>query len=158
MISKIKQGFQELIEQANAVEASKQLDPRYATLFAVDTNALLKWKVRAKNLLAKACGLESQHFLHFEQAENFMDVTNFAQLKRVRAVFEAAQEDFEAGYVASVHDLVRAEVFDSELEQATELLNTGYDVAAAVVAGVVLETAIREVCTKNQYLTPSSIK
>jgi hypothetical protein len=150
MTSKLKQGFQELIEQANVLETSKYLDPRYVNVYTVDANELLKWKVRAKNLLANACGLDSQHFLQFEQAEHFMFVSNFDQLKRVRAVFEAAQEDFGNGYVASVHDLVRAEVFDSELEQAAELLKSGYDLPAAVIAGVVLETAIRELCAKNQ--------
>ena len=42
--------------------------------------------------------------------------------------------------------LVQAEVFDSELEQANELLGSSYSIAAAVIAGVVLETALRELC------------
>jgi hypothetical protein len=66
------------------------------------------------------------------------------------AVFDAAREDFEGGYLVSIHDLVRAEVFGSELEQASELLKSGYDLAAAVIAGTVLETGIRELCTRNQ--------
>ena len=45
---------------------------------------------------------------------------------------------------------MRADVFESELEQASELLKSGCPVAAAVIAGVVLETAIRELCTRNQ--------
>ena len=45
--------------------------------------------------------------------------------------------------------LVQAEVFDSELEQANELLSSGYLSAAAVIAGVVLETALRELCDRG---------
>jgi DNA-binding transcriptional regulator YdaS (Cro superfamily) len=39
-----------------------------------------------------------------------------------------------------------AELFDDELEQAKELLASGYKAAAAVVAGVVIETALRKLC------------
>jgi hypothetical protein len=43
--------------------------------------------------------------------------------------------------------LVQAEVFGSELDQARELLAGGYLTAAAVIAGVVLETTLRQLCT-----------
>ena len=45
--------------------------------------------------------------------------------------------------------LVQGDVFDSELEQASELLASQYTVAAAVIAGVVLETSLREMCADN---------
>ena len=117
--------------------------------FAVDDNALLNWKVRAKNLLVRACGEESQHFIHFHESESSPFFTSFDNLLRMQSVFRAAREDFEAGYLASIHDLVRAEVFGSELEQASELLKAGYNSAAAVIAGVVLETAIRDLCDRH---------
>lgn len=66
----------------------------------------------------------------------------------MKAVFLAAREDFEGGYLSSVRTLVQAEVFDSELEQAEELLKGGCVTAAAVIAGVVLETALRELCDR----------
>lgn len=46
--------------------------------------------------------------------------------------------------------MIQAEVFDTELEQAQEFLRLNYKVPAAVIAGVVLETTIRELCTRNQ--------
>lgn len=67
----------------------------------------------------------------------------------MKAVFLAAREDFEGGYLSSVRTLVQAEMFDSELEQAEELLKGGYVTAAAVIAGVVLETALRELCDRS---------
>lgn len=45
-----------------------------------------------------------------------------------------------------MRNLVQAELFESELEQARELLAGGYVTAAAVVAGVVLETTLRQMC------------
>lgn len=150
----LKRRFQELTAQAKMLEASKHLEYDSGLgkhVEHIDSNALLNWKVRAKSLLVSACGEDSQHFKHFEEvSQGSFYSTNLATLRRMMAVFDAAREDFEGGYLASVHDLVRAEVFGSELEQASELLKSGYDLAAAIIAGVVLETAIRELCTRNQ--------
>jgi len=49
----------------------------------------------------------------------------------------------------SLRSIVQAEVFDDELEQASELFRNGYTSAAAVVAGVVLETTIRKICESH---------
>jgi hypothetical protein len=68
----------------------------------------------------------------------------------MKAVFLALHEDFQGGYLHSLRNLVQAEVFDSELEQANELLNKGYKTAAAVIAGTVLETTLRELCCQQQ--------
>ncbi|MGD0096321.1 MAG: DUF4145 domain-containing protein [Terracidiphilus sp.] len=149
----LQRRFQELTDQARKLEASKRMEYDHFSNQneeRIDSNVLLNWKVKAKALLVSACGIESQHFKHFEKSETSPFSTNIDNLRRMMAVFEAAKEDFEGGYLASVHDLVRADVFGSELEQATELLKSKYPVAAAVVAGVVLETTIRELCTRNQ--------
>jgi hypothetical protein len=76
----------------------------------------------------------------------------YERFKRTRTIFLAAQEDFEGGYLTSLRVLVQAEVFDSELEQASELLRAGYKAAGAVIAGVVLETTLRDLC--NKYNIP----
>ena len=53
-------------------------------------------------------------------------------------------DDYKGGYLISIKNLIQADVFDSQLEQATELLSSGYKLAAAVIAGVVIETALRD--------------
>lgn len=58
----------------------------------------------------------------------------------------------------SYKSIVQAEVFDTELEQAHELLNSEYYVAAAVIAGVVLETALRELCERASIVIGSMDK
>ncbi|EGH05545.1 hypothetical protein PSYAE_27014, partial [Pseudomonas amygdali pv. aesculi str. 0893_23] len=73
--------------------------------------------------------------------------TNYGILKQLRAVFLAVKEDFEGGHLNSLRNLVQAEVFTSELDQAEELLKSGYATAAAVIAGVVLETTLRDLCS-----------
>ena len=67
----------------------------------------------------------------------------------LKVVFLAAKEDYEGGYLRSILSLVHAELFDDELEQARELLASGYTVAAAIVARVVLETTLRTLCVNN---------
>jgi len=113
----------------------------------IDGEALLNWKVKVRNLLSSACGRESEHYRSFVNAEEpSMYRTNFMELKDLKAVFLAAKEDYEGGYITSIRALIQAEVFSTELEQARELLASQYLSAAAVVAGVVLETSLRQLC------------
>jgi hypothetical protein len=123
----LKRRFQELSTEAKMLEASRRMQYRASTGTNeeyVDSNALLNWKVKAKSLLVSACGEASQHFKEFDQvSQGSLYSTNLDTLRRMMAVFEAAREDFEGGYLASVRDLVRAEVFGSELEQASALLS-----------------------------------
>ena len=74
---------------------------------------------------------------------------NSEELTDLKAIFLAAKDDYEGGYVTSIRALIQAEVFDTQLEQARELITSGYNSAAAVVAGVVLETALRQLCIDN---------
>jgi hypothetical protein len=151
MKSPLSKRFEELITEAQAIETTSKLeengfggaDPQ------VERLAFLKWTVNANNLIPKACGADSPHMSHFIEASKGSMFSTFHKLQRMRIVLSAAQEDFQGGYLASAHDLVRADVFGSELEQASELLKCGYAVAAAVIAGTVLETHIRELCRRN---------
>ena len=78
-----------------------------------------------------------------------MYVTSHETLLKLMAVLTAAKEDYEGGYLNTIRNLIHAEVFDTELEQAEELLVARYHAAAAVVAGVVLETTLRQMCEDN---------
>lgn len=140
--------FGELLEQLQAIEATKQYksDSSWSGDY-VDDNAYTAWKLKARNLLAKACGETSEHFRTFVDVQTGSWETNYKTMLRLKAVFEAAREDYEGGYCNTVRNLVQAEVFGQELEQARELLSAGYLTAAAVIAGVVLETTLRELCT-----------
>ena len=113
----------------------------------VDELLLLGWQVKARNLLSRACGAESEHYKRFQDLENntrFIKTYNF--MLTLKAVFLAAKEDYEGGYLRTIRSLVHAELFDDELEQARELQASGFKAAAAVVAGVVLETTLRKLC------------
>ena len=148
----IKRRFDKLEHQAETLISTK--NARYLPQSGydqVDQSLLINWIVKVKNVLVKACGIDSQHFMNFTQAESPKSFQgSYPRFEAMLAVFRAAKKDFEGGYLVSMRGLIQAEVFDSELEQASELLRRGYDVAAAVIAGTVLETALREFCIRNQ--------
>lgn len=144
--------FGELSDQLQSLIDSKR---PYTNSFGrqcheIDSDALIEWSVKARNLLSKVCGPESEHYRSFLENEKTVSYDLYLdKLMRIRAVFLAAKEDFEGGYLRSVRTLVQAEVFDSELEQARALFKGGYVTAAAVISGVVLETTLRELCDRT---------
>ncbi len=145
--SLLAERFSDLVAQLEAVEATKKFVEGPFAGDRIDSEALLNWKIKARNLLSAACGGESEHYRSFVKAEEpSMYRTNFVELKDLKAVFLAAKEDYEGGYITSIRPLIQAEVFSTELEQARELLASQYLSAAAVVAGVVLETSLRQLC------------
>lgn len=150
MTQLLRKRFDELDAQSAVLAKTKSVSQDFnrSTTENVNREQFLAWCVKARNLLVSACGHESEHYKAFVEAENYASWSgNVQNFLRTTAVFGAAKEDFEGGYLASVRKLVQAEVFENELEQARELLSAGYHPAAAVVAGVVLETTLRQLCT-----------
>ena len=148
--NKLAQRFAELDQQLSEVLATKHYQSgSYISGDYVNSEKFVNWCVKAKNLLSKACGENSLHIKEFIEAEKPSYSTNYQILVRLKAVFKAAEEDYIGGYCSSVRSLVQAEVFDSELDQARSLLEAGYVSASAVIAGVVLETTLRQLCDDN---------
>ena len=143
--------FLELTEQMESLEKSKvSKHGEFEGIYLhIDSSIYLNWKVKVRNLLSKVCGEKSQHFIQFEKNETQYYSTHYENFQNLKAVFLAAKEDFEGGYLSSVRSFIQAELFDSELEQAKELLENKFYPAAAVIGGVVLETALRELCNRN---------
>ena len=147
------QRFGELAEQLRQVESTQSSKPRAmgsGSYEHIDEHSILNWAVKARTLISSACGKDSEHygsFLKAEEPQSWEDSPT--RLKRMGAVFQAAREDFEGGYIASIRNLVQAELAGGELDQARELMASGYSQAAAVVAGVVLENALRSLCAKH---------
>jgi hypothetical protein len=151
MIALLIKRYEQLIEQAKEVEAKKRFEQELYTSprEQVDREALLNWKVKAKSLLIKTCGADSVEVAEFVEAETGTFSTSLSNLRRMVAVFSAAKENYEGGYLASTKTLVQAQMFASELEQANELLRGNFIRAAAVIAGAVLETTLRELCDRR---------
>ena len=149
MVANFGRRFEELSQQAKTIEASKSFqDPGTGfSGYNVDSDHFLNWMVKVRHLIVTVCGEASQHFKKLLETEKpSFYTTSHEMFRRSLAVLLAAKEDFHGGYLNSVRNLVQADVFESELDQATELLNAGYEAAAAVICGVVLETTLRQLC------------
>lgn len=149
--------FAELAKQAAAIlEAKTVHNPRqlrtggYAgtPYTTVDKPSGLQWGTSVTNLLQRVFREDSVHYKMFQK--QFLSCTYFdhAFLECI-AIFNAAKEDYEGGYLFSMRSLIQAEAFNDELEQAEALLKAGYKDPACVVAGVVLETTLKELCNRN---------
>ena len=148
----VSKRFQELADRATEMADAKTLDfvaeetgKRYYNIDRADFSG---WVASALNLLQRVFGEESIHFRHLSR--DAADVYNHEHLFRgVVAIFNAAREDYEGGYLFNLQSLVKAEVFDDMLEQASALLSAGYKDPACVVAGVALETTLKDLCSRN---------
>ncbi len=147
------QRFQELSDQLKQVEGTEaQLRSVMggSSYQHIEDHLILNWAVKARSLISSACGKDSEHYVSFVGAEEVRSYEDSpTRLKRMGAVFLAAREDFEGGYLNSIRNLVQAELAGGEIDQARELLASGYSAAAAVIAGVVLENTLRNLCAKR---------
>ena len=149
-VSRMSERFAELLMQAEAIEQTKTTKRNTLTdktYEIVDSGVLLGWQVKCRTLLVKACGADSEHYQQFCKTEKpgaYRD--SWTILQQLKSIMLAAQEDYDGGYLDEIRTLVQAEVFSDELEQARELLSAGYRSPAAVVAGVILETKLRDMC------------
>lgn len=145
--------FNELEQQLEVVKGSsvEVYNPYIGSSFPqLSSSLLLNWTVKAESLIASICSKGSPYITAFEEAKKPSPIpNNYENALQLEAVFRAVKEDFEGGYLTTLRNLVQAEVFSSELEQASELLSAGYASAAAVIAGVVLETTVRNLCTDH---------
>jgi hypothetical protein len=68
---------------------------------------------------------------------------------RLAGILEGLRDDYRAGFMRRIAELVRAEVFADFLEMSDELLSKKYKDAAAVITGGVLEQHLRELAARH---------
>jgi len=74
--------------------------------------------------------------------------------QQVRIV-EAVESRFESS-LFDIHAIVQADLFDDELDSAAELSRKGFHRAAGVIAGVVLEGHLVEICAQHKLSVPKN--
>lgn len=72
------------------------------------------------------------------------DLNDWVIAVQLAGILRALRDDYAAGYMTSVEELVHADLFSDFLEMADELVVKGYKDAAAVIAGSVLEEHLRK--------------
>ncbi|MDK2957600.1 MAG: hypothetical protein PWQ57_3098 [Desulfovibrionales bacterium] len=77
------------------------------------------------------------------------DNSFFTRFQQQILILKSALESFD--YIAeSISDTIQADLFDTELDTAEELLKKKHLRAAGIVAGVVLEGHLKSICTKHE--------
>jgi hypothetical protein len=154
--SLVQRRLDELAVKGDAIAVSKYLGngmSRNSTVEYVPLPDTKAWGTSVLSLLRQAFGSESVHTQQFESA--FSGFRGYlSSFKVLYALFGAAKEDYEGGYIFSLRGLVKAEVLSDALDQADELLTSGYKDPACVLIGVSLEIAIKELATR--YNVPIS--
>ena len=121
----------------------------------LDIDLLVQWRTSTLSLLSRVFSEASTTFKEFNRITTSSVDNLHSYFDNLRSIFQSAKSDYEGGYLFDVRNLLNAEVFSDELGQAKHFLNANYKVAAAVIAGTVLETSLRTLCEQHPTLSPS---
>jgi hypothetical protein len=145
---RISDRLAELVDRGQKVLDTRRSPP--SNVFrddSVDSQLALQWATSSQSLLANAFGVNSEHYKNF--GAQLGKHPSYSPISRAFGVLKAAQDDFDNGHLYDVRQLIEADIFADFLEQAEHLFEVGYHQAAAVIAGCVLEDALRTLCQRN---------
>lgn len=147
----IEKRFVELIEETTEVDATVRLPKgQYSISDEVDRQAFMKWGMSAMTLLIQVFGDNSLQFKEFKKHYDDFNGWLAEYYFNCKSIFLAAYEDYTNGYIFKLRGLVAADIIEDGLEQAERLLSAGYKDPSCVVAGVCLETSIKELCDREE--------
>jgi hypothetical protein len=81
-----------------------------------------------------------------------------AAAPEIAGVLIALRGAYASGYLATVSELIHADLFSDFIQMAEYLLSEGYKDPAAVIIGSVLEEHLRQLCVKNGLPTTAGGK
>jgi HEPN domain-containing protein len=142
----VRRRFAELAAKAERLAAAgERSDSGVCTIPAAPFYA---WVTNVQNLFARTFGGESLHYRNFVRLANRF--TSYeAEFASCRAVFLAAREDYEGGYLFNVRAAAKAEALADALAQARQLLAAGAKEPACVLAQVALEVTLKELAGEH---------
>ncbi|MGF6879162.1 DUF4145 domain-containing protein [Paraburkholderia sp. MM5477-R1] len=108
-----------------------------------------KWATSADNLIRAVCGENSSHYRSFT-AQFAKTSETEKSVKELYAIFAAAKDDFDGGYVFDVDLRVSGEVFGDFVALARQALSDGRKDVAAVLASAALEDALKRFAVANR--------
>lgn len=140
----------------------QSVDDRYhqkPSTYSVEWPRFVGWRTRCVTLLGQVIAADSSH----KQALDRLTVIENGkiQLEWGISFLEAIKDDFEHGFLDKLGAMVESEIAADYMGQAEQLLADGqsgkYDhVPAAVLAGAVLEKALRTLCDRQVPPVPTS--
>ena len=134
-----------LIAKAEDVIATSELKPN--TFVYVDAGEMVGLRVAGLAFIGSVFG---QDHVYFEEFRRHSDGDFDTNAESAFEILKAARDDIHGGWLSTVGDLVSASIFTDMLEMADHLWENSYKNAAAVSAGIVLETHLRRLCEKHE--------
>jgi len=128
------------------LDVPSRIDPR--TSYIQDKGPLREWLVKMDNILETTFGKHSAHYRHYAKL-TATSVESASQVGAIVGVLKAALSDLEGGFLTGQEHLIAADIFDTILEQAKHLNESGYKDPAAVLMRVVLEDALKRLAREN---------
>jgi len=116
-----------------------------------DKAALHSWLSKVTNIIEVSFGAQSSQYRHLSQlmSGGIQSIAHSYEVLSIVGLLLGAVDDLERGYLLKQEFLIAGEVFDSLLEQANYLNQTGYKIPAAVLGRVVLEEALRRIARRE---------
>lgn len=132
---------------ADVLLTHKPNPPGYIGFSTLDDQRYAEWRSQGLVCLTQVFG--STH-TYTESFASHTEKAGFeSSAEKGLGILRAALEDVEHGYMETIQQLATAEVFADFIEQAEHLLENSYSVAAASVAGAVLENGLRSLAVRN---------
>lgn len=155
MNEKIKEKFEKLLAEGKKVFQECGWDGENWPRWPSDID-YLRFRTESLNLVKRTCGEESEHYQQLRRLAEDKDTSgyNSAYYHQCYGVLEAAYCDFLEDFLFDIRAMVRADLLGSFIEQAETLLNEGYYVPAASLAGAILEDTLRKMCDHRNILYP----
>ena len=114
----------------------------------MDRERYFEWKAQSLVCLAQVFGDDHNYTSGFVSSTN--DDATKGSVRAGLGILRAALADVEQGHLATIQQLAAADSFSDFLEQADHLLEQGYSVPAASLAGAVLENGLRSLAKRNE--------
>ena len=143
MEEKIQQKFESLIKEGNQIMSNSGWDGTnyYRYPSSVDFQ---RFRTEAMNIVKRACGDESVHYLEFKRlAEGEGTGTRPYYFKDYLGILQAAQRDFDGGYLFDLEVSITGELFGDFVNLAKRALKEGYKDVGAVLACAALEDVLK---------------
>lgn len=111
-----------------------------------------RFRTELMNLLRRVCGKDSDHYQELKRLSEAK--ASCAHFTDCFGILQAAQRDYDDGFLFDIRTLVAAELLGDFIDQAEVLIEGGYHHPAASLAGAVLEDALRKLCVSKGITVP----
>ena len=133
-----------LIEKGGTVLETHRPNSRNVIGFpTLSEQEFSNWRNQSLSLLTDLLGSDHVYTSNFRTTTERGGYTG--AVRKGIGILQAVLEDIEQGFIATVRQLITAEVFSDLFDQATHLLENGYKVPAASLAGALLENGLRSI-------------